>query len=350
MTQFLEWNLKILTYLAEHRSEILTTVLAILTYLGSEYVMIGLISLIFLCFNKKAAYRIALSFFGSGAIVQIVKLTCRIERPWTLVQNDFPQYQGRFSVADKFGAKSGATGYSFPSGHSQSAAAVYGALASSFKKRFWLKIALWALVGVVMFSRIYLGVHTLFDVVVGLAIGLLVLFMINAIFEKIYNDPKYDLPVSIILAAISAAAIVVAVVVKNTVPGVDQAMISDCLKASACGIGFAIGYFVERRFIRFDPKVGTVGEKIFRFVVSFAGILALKEGIKYLGKLIFKAELPAVDVARYLLIMLFGLCLVPWIVTKLHKKSKDERGKDRKNVRKRRNKMQKKSKKANYRK
>ena len=215
-------------------------------------------------------------------------------------------------------------------------------------RKVWVKIVMWALVALVMFTRLYLGVHTPFDVVAGFLVSFVLILMIGAIFEKLYADRKYDPIVSGVLAAVSIAAIVFALVVKKLHPEVEQKMVTDCLKASSCGIGFAVGYFVERRFINFDPKCGSVGDKILRVILGVGGVFAIKEGLKWLGKLIFKAELPAVDVARYLLIVLFGMCLVPLIVKKIHGHDHDNRQKEgRKNKRKQRNKMKKRSRKAN---
>lgn len=352
MNGFWEWNLEVLSWLAEHRQEILDTVMAILTYLGSEYVMIGLISVIFLCLDKKLAYKIGLVFFGSGAAVQITKLACRIERPWTLVNTKYTQFGERYSYVDKLGAKEGATGYSFPSGHSQSAMATYGTLAVSTPKKKWgWKILLWALPLLVMFTRLYLGVHTPFDVVVGAFIGLVFVFCVSAIFDKLYSSKKYDIVVSAVLGGVSIASIVFALVVKATVQNVETAMVSDCLKASACGVGFAIGYFVERRFIDFDPKCGSVGDKIVRVILGIGGVFAIKEGVKYLGKAISTSEgfTMAVDIVRYLLVVLFALCLVPFIVKKMHDK-KDKTYTHKDNTRKSRNKMRKQSKRAGQKK
>ena len=352
MNGFWEWNLEVLSWLAEHRQAILDTVMAILTYLGSEYVMIGLISVIFLCFDKKLAYKIGLVFFGSGAAVQIAKLACRIERPWTLVETKYTQFQGRYSYVDKLGAKEGATGYSFPSGHSQSSMATYGTLAVSMPKKKWgWTILLWALPLLVMFTRLYLGVHTPFDVVVGALIALVVVFCVSAIFEKVYNNRKYDLAVSLILGGISIASIVFALVIKATVEDVELKMVSDCLKASACGVGFAIGYFVERRYIDFDPKCGSVGDKIVRVILGIGGVFAIKEGVKYLGKAISSSDgvTMAFDILRYLLVVLFALCLVPYIIKKMHDK-KDKNYTHKSNTRKSRNKMRKQSKRAGQKK
>ena len=72
--------------------------------------------------------------------------------------------------------------YSFPSGHAMMSMMIYGAigyiLAVQFpQRRGWIALATVLLVGAIGFSRLYLGVHWLTDVVAGYAAGLVWLIM-----------------------------------------------------------------------------------------------------------------------------------------------------------------------------
>lgn len=343
MNGFWEWNLTFLTVLAEHRTAFFDAFFAVFTWLGSEYVMIAAVCLLYLCIDKKLAYKVGMVFFASTAMVQVLKLAFRIERPWVLIQRHFPELEGRYSAVELLGAKAGATGYSFPSGHTQSAAALYGTLFLSTKK-VWAKILLVFAAVTVMFSRLYLGVHTPLDVGVSLAITLAFVFAVELVFEKIYKNRKYDFAVSALVAGVSLAAAGYALALYGGVFGeINFDMVSDCLKGSACGVGFAVGYMVERRFINFDPTVGTRWQKVLRLVFGFGGVLVLKEGIKYLGRLMFGGkDLPAVDFLRYLIIILFALCVLPFLVKKIHEK--DARKKDPRDLSKGKNKERKKKK------
>ena len=72
--------------------------------------------------------------------------------------------------------------YSFPSGHAMMSMIIYGAigylLAVQFpKRRWWIALVTVLLIGAIGFSRLYLGVHWLTDVVAGYAAGLVWLVM-----------------------------------------------------------------------------------------------------------------------------------------------------------------------------
>ena len=69
--------------------------------------------------------RIGLSVAAGGIINQLAKNIMCINRPWIKDSRVVPD-----PVALK-----GATGYSFPSGHSQTAMSVYGTIAAASKRR-----------------------------------------------------------------------------------------------------------------------------------------------------------------------------------------------------------------------
>lgn len=80
------------------------------------------------------------------------------------------------------------SGYSFPSGHTTSSFAVAGILAKRIKK---YKIVFWILAFSISFSRLYLLVHYLSDVIVGAIFGLFYSFIILRVFdfrESMIND------------------------------------------------------------------------------------------------------------------------------------------------------------------
>jgi membrane-associated phospholipid phosphatase len=99
--------------------------------------------------------------------------------------------------------------YSFPSGHAMVSTAVYGALAylawsrlRTRRRRLTLVAGTVILVALIDFSRIYLGVHYLSDVLAGtaggafwLAISIALLTIYGERFAPRFSDPRGDPPV-----------------------------------------------------------------------------------------------------------------------------------------------------------
>lgn len=97
-------------------------------------------------------------------------------------------------------------------------------------------------------------------------------------------------------------------------------MVADCVKMASCGIGFAISFLVDCRWLHFEPEKASVKRKIVRMAVGVAGVFALKEGLKHLGIALFGKELIAIDILRYFLMIVFVVIAIPamekWLASK----------------------------------
>lgn len=85
------------------------------------------------------------------------------------------------------------SGYSFPSGHALASVTIWGFCGWYLSQRFNSQVPLFfagLLIGLVSYSRVYLGVHYMSDVVAGVTIGLCWLFFSINIIPKI---PKTNL-------------------------------------------------------------------------------------------------------------------------------------------------------------
>lgn len=80
-----------------------------ITCFGQELIIIAVICALYWCADKRFAYLLGFTYFTAGLCVQSLKITFRIPRPWIL-DPDFKAVES---------AVPGATGYSFPSGHTQ---------------------------------------------------------------------------------------------------------------------------------------------------------------------------------------------------------------------------------------
>ena len=110
--------------LSEIRTPIGIQFFQFITYLGQEMLPVIVICALYWCCNKKLATTIGLTYVTSGICVQGLKITFRIPRPWAL-DSDFQPVESAVGAA---------TGYSFPSGHTQSAVSLFAPLAFAAKR------------------------------------------------------------------------------------------------------------------------------------------------------------------------------------------------------------------------
>ena len=279
------------------RTPFLDTLIGLLTRLGEETIGIILLCLIFWCISKKIGYVMGIAFFLSGLTVQGMKICFRIERPWVIDPSFEPVP----------GAKEYATGYSFPSGHTQSAAAFYGSLGAQVKQRYW-KAILFAIPVIVAFSRMYLGVHTLLDVAVSLIITFLLIWLTVKVFSSGTESKKRSLVISSVIVLYTIIVIIIAAVLYNN-GTIEDKNIADCLKAAGAGIGFAVGMYIESVYIKFSVKTKSIIWQPVKFIIGIAGVLAFQEGLK----LIIGTGL-VVDTIRYFLMISWVTVLYPLLI------------------------------------
>ena len=98
-----------LRLLAAGRCGALDTFFSGLTYFGSEIAFMAAALLIFWCVDKRQGYYVFLVGALGTVCNQFLKLAFRIPRPWVLDPD--------FQIVEA--ARADATGYSFPSGHTQ---------------------------------------------------------------------------------------------------------------------------------------------------------------------------------------------------------------------------------------
>ncbi len=99
---------------------------------------------------------------------------------------------------------------SFPSGHSTTVAAIFTMLAY-FRKQFRWEVLMYAIIcPTIAFTRIYLGVHFLGDVVAGLALGLFCSVILLWLIKPFEIKSKPWLYITLKIASVVAAAIILA--------------------------------------------------------------------------------------------------------------------------------------------
>lgn len=146
----------------------------------STVIIIGAIECIYFLARKKIhfAVGILISIFGSGLSIYFGKNIFKINRP-----HQYAYYHEEY--------------FSFPSGHSTLAVAFYGLIfyfltrnkttVKAWSQLISIAFIFWFLIG---FSRLYLCVHYLSDVVAGYMLGLLWLLLSISIIE--WQEHKYN--------------------------------------------------------------------------------------------------------------------------------------------------------------
>ena len=140
--------MQLLYALAELRTPFLDALLGALTNCGGELVFMAAAIIVFWCVSKSCGYYMLTVGFVGTIVNQFLKLVFRIPRPWVKDPN--------FQIVES--ARAEATGYSFPSGHTQNVFASFGCL-GRWTKRTWLRVVCAVVIVLTAFSRMYLGVH-----------------------------------------------------------------------------------------------------------------------------------------------------------------------------------------------
>ena len=284
-------------------------------FLKAALVFVGII---YWSLNKSAGLKIAFGYSCAYTINQTVKNIACISRPWIL--------DSRLHV-DKL-AESGATGYSFPSGHTVTAASIFGGIAAWQKKRTFIVVLMAFFTLLVAFSRNWLGCHTLKDVIVAIFIaGISVCFtwILFAFVEKnIQVRPNLDILIGIVGCIISIG-ILIFLQFKDYPLYVDTAgnsinnsydLITDCYSACGMTLGVLLGWILERRFVKFEVS-GTKKQLILRSVFG-----TLIFGALYFGLGLAFAFMGDhfCHLVKYFLIMFVVIFVYPAIFWKLEKK------------------------------
>lgn len=253
---------------------------------ASSSALIIIPCILFWCFDKRAGSLMLFSFTFATVLNQLIKNTVCCYRPW------IRSSQLRPAV----GALPDATGYSFPSGHTQGAVSLFGTLGWYYRKRwpalFGLCCAFVLLVG---FSRNFLSVHTPQDVLVALVEGVVVLLAAERLLTWVDEASGRD-------ALLLVGCLVVAVAymaytglkpypVDNTASGTLlydplESMV-DSFESLGVFVGAVLGWFLERRCVSFEVDPAAMGWKrlLVRAVIGMAvvGLLVLASRVLVLA-------------------------------------------------------------------
>lgn len=226
--------MEILYRLEQLRTPLGERIFGIITCLGSDIMLIAtLCALLWIC-GRRAALRLAIAYAASGMLNQLLKVIFAVPRPWVR--------DSRLTPAPS--AVAGATGYSLPSGHSQTAACLFTTLMLLLRRR-WVWFAGGAAIAAVMFSRLYLGVHTPLDVVSGCALSTATTLLINRLLTRAEHSPHYMR--GVLLGGGGGALAMAVMLALKYASGTPAAMLNDIAMVAGGVLGFVLGLSRDAR-------------------------------------------------------------------------------------------------------
>ncbi len=229
-------------------------------------------ALLYWCVSKELGAYLLMGWSGNRLVNGALKVTACAYRPWIRDARIVP-YGDSMTTA---------TGYSFPSGHTMNAATVFGGGAVRRNAPRALRIVLALLVALVGFSRLFLGVHAPQDVLVGMAAGLLVMWLTGKLMKWLGDHPEKDVLVAC-AGIVLAAAVALYAALKHYPADYDEAgkllvdgakMANDTFKGAGWCAAFLAGWILERRFVGFSTDI-PLTRRLTRAAVGLTGYYAV---------------------------------------------------------------------------
>ncbi len=293
--------MEVLYWLESLRNPVLDTIFSVITMLGEELIFIVVGLVFFWCISKqKGYYVLSVGFFGI-VLNQFLKLLFRVPRPWVLDKN--------FTTVES--ALEEATGYSFPSGHTQSAVGNFGAMARIIKSVVVRILCVVACL-LVPLSRMYLGVHTPADVLVSFGIAVVLVFVMYPIVAVAMRSTR-NTRLFFGTFAVIAAAYLAFVLLFPFPADIDLSNYSSGLenayKILGCVAGLWLAFEIDIRWIRFET--GAVWwAQLLKLALGLVPLLLIQKGLKAPLLALFNGDNIAHGV-RYFLVVVFAGCVWP---------------------------------------
>lgn len=287
----------ILYALEKIRTPFWNGVMSAVTQLGGEVIFIVAAVVVFWCVSKWEGYYLMTIAFCGTVLNQFLKLICRVPRPWVRDPN--------FTIVES--ARAEATGYSFPSGHTQNAIGLFGGM-TRWGGRRWVRLGLTTLALVIAFSRMYLGVHTPADVGVSLVLAAALVLGLYPLMRRAQEKPRYMGYVLAAMLVVSGAFVVFVETcgfpadmdAENLASGIGNAW-----KMLGAVAGMTLAWLLDRRYIHFETQA-VWWVQVIKVAVGMALLLAIKSGLKAPLLALLGHEGLAGGVRYFLLVLVAG--------------------------------------------
>jgi hypothetical protein len=197
-----------------------------------------------------------------------------------------------------------ATGYSFPSGHTQGFATWSSFFAIKVKK-IWLSVLVGVLITLVAFSRLYLGAHYPSDVIVAVVLGVSLSAFGNYLFVKVKDTKKLYLGTFLIMTPFIAYFLYVA-----------DPLFADLFKTFGMIGGMVVVSFLDEKTEPLSYEVAW-WKKVIRIVLGVVIAVALKEVIKRMNVFEVMSISLFIDAIRYFVVVMAVGVLCPLLFKKI---------------------------------
>lgn len=252
-----EWEVKLIEWCQTSIPSSIINILDYVSYLGDAIFVVGIVSFLYLCWDKKTGIKIAFTAVVSLLLAGGIKNIFKRRRPYfdnknieclKIVDPDYDMY-------DIHGQ-----GFSFPSMHSSNIASVLGGIYRCYRKKPLLifTILLSLIVGV---SRFLLGCHYPTDVLVGWLIGISLAIVFGSLLDTL--ESKY----------------IYAFVLGFGFVGMFFCESADFFTSYGIAIGVVLSNYIDQKFINFKNTRNII-KMICRLVVAFGVFLIITEGLK----------------------------------------------------------------------
>ena len=290
-----------LYFLESIRNPVCDFLFSLITHLGEETLFLVIAILFFWCINKREGYYILITGLVGTVVNQIAKLLFRVPRPWVL--------DSSFEIVES--AREEATGYSFPSGHTQNIAGTFGAISAHNPEKRKTVVCV-TLIVLVAFSRMYLGVHTPLDVLTALLIALGLVLGLRPLFAT-EESFKRSMPYVVLGSVVLSLVFLIYVLAISGDATLDAHNYASGLKNACtlfgCTAGLVLVHFIDSKYINFQTDARWYSQVI-KLVLGLGGVLIIKSGLSTPLTLLFGNEFVARAV-RYFLIVGFAGAVWP---------------------------------------
>ena len=277
------FEIEILKWLEGLRTSFLNVLFESITLLGEETLIILLVVALWFAVDKKLAQQVFFVTATSLSVNGIIKNFAQVPRPFT---------KGISCVRVDT-----ATGYSFPSGHTQGFATWSSFFAIKVKK-IWLSVLVGVLITLVAVSRLYLGAHYPSDVIVAVVLGVSLSAFGNYLFVKVKDTKKIYLGTFLIMTPFIAYFLYVA-----------DPLFADLFKTFGMIGGMVVVSFLDEKTEPLSYEVAW-WKKVIRIVLGVVIAVALKEVIKRMNVFEVMPISLFIDAIRYFVVVMAvgGLC------------------------------------------